>query len=122
MFAPIFSVCKASAAVNALLTSANVTRIYLFGEVPEGVIKPYVVWNTLTGSPENYLSGASDVDEFDLQIDVFADAATAARNTAKAVMDAIEPYAYVTRYGGEGRDPATKLSRYSFDVSWTVTR
>jgi len=121
MFPPIFQVCAASAAVTALL-GTPVTRIYPFGEAPQGVALPYAVWQTISGQPENYLGEVPDVDSWSLQIDVYADSATSARNVAKALRDAIEPVAYVTRWGGESRDKETNHYRYSFDVDFIVQR
>ena len=121
MYPPIFEVCAASAAVTALI-GTPVTRLYPFGEAPQGVALPYTVWQTISGLPENYLGQAPDVDSWSLQIDVYADTATSARNVAKALRDAIEPVAYVTRWGGESRDPATNHYQVSFDVDWIVQR
>lgn len=121
MYPPIFEVCAASTEVTALLGTDD-TRIYPFGYVedPDGL--PYAVWQTVTGLPENYLSDRPDIDSWTLQIDIYAGSATSARNVAKALRDAIEPNAYVTRWGGESRDPETKRHRYSFDVEWHVHR
>ncbi|GFZ70567.1 Uncharacterized protein ALO70_04452 [Pseudomonas amygdali pv. eriobotryae] len=119
--APIFSVCAANSAVTALLGSSP-TRLYPFGEAPEGVAKPYAVWQLITGSPENYLSGRPNVDGFTLQVDIYADTASSARNVTEAIRNAIELTAYITRWGAESRDTETKLYRSSFDVDWLVHR
>jgi hypothetical protein len=118
---PIFQVCAADLAVTALLGTGP-TRLFPFGEAPRGVTLPYATWQTIGGLPENYLAGAPDLDSFSLQIDIYASTATEARNAAKALRDAIEPVAYVTRWGGESRDPQTRHYRYSFDVDWHVQR
>ncbi|EPN30837.1 hypothetical protein A245_45243, partial [Pseudomonas syringae pv. actinidiae ICMP 19096] len=52
MAAPIFAVCAADPAVQALLGTSP-TRLYPFGEAPEGVAKPYAVWQVIGGNPEN---------------------------------------------------------------------
>jgi len=116
MIAPIFGVCAASAAVTALLGSDPV-RLYPFGQQDDAVVYPYVVWQNVSGSPENYLAQRPDVDSFTLQVD--ADEVIA---VASALRDAIEPHAYITRLGGQEKDPETKRYRYSFDVDWIVTR
>lgn len=121
MYAPIFAVCAADPAVTALLGVSPV-RIYPFGEAPEGVAKPYVVWQTVGGNPENYLAQRSDIDGFSLQIDVYGLSVTQARDVAKAVRNAIELKANIARWGGDSHDPATKTYRYSFDVDWLVPR
>lgn len=119
--APIFAVCAADAAVTALL-GAQPTRLYPFGEAPEGVIKPYAVWQLLTGSPDNYLSGRPDIDGYTLQVDVYATTAGGGRAVTQAIARAIELKANITRWGGETKDSATKLYRSSFDIDWLVPR
>ncbi|WP_448089514.1 DUF3168 domain-containing protein [Pseudomonas azerbaijanoccidentalis] len=119
--APIFAVCAADAAVTAVL-GIQPTRLYPFGEAPEGVVKPYAVWQLLTGSPDNYLSGRPDIDGYTLQVDVYATTASDARSVTQAITRAIELKANVTRWGGETKDSATKLYRSSFDIDWLVPR
>ena len=119
--APIFAVCAADAGVRALL-GVTPHRLYPFGEAPEGVAKPYAVWQLVTGSPENYLAGRPDIDGFTLQVDIYAITASSARAVADAISHAIELQAYVVRWGGETKDPATKLYRSSFDIDWLVPR
>lgn len=119
--APIFAVCAADPAVTDLL-GLGPTRLYPFGEAPEGVSKPYAVWQLITGSPENYLAGRPDLDGFTLQVDVYAVTAAAARSVTEAISHAIELQAYVTRWGGETKDAETKLYRSSFDIDWLVPR
>lgn len=121
MYPPIFAVCAADAAVLALLGSAPV-RLYPFGEAPQGVALPYAVWQTVNGSPENYLGGRPDMDQFTLQVDVYGSGIDSVRNAASALRYAIEPVAHIVSYGGEGRDPDTKNYRYSFTVDWWVNR
>lgn len=120
MFAPIYEVCSANASVQAAL--GNPARLYPFGEAPQGVAKPYAVWQTLGGSPENFLKQSPDIDQFTLQVDVYASTAMAARAAARSLRDAIEPVAYITRWNGEDRDQETKNYRVSFDVDWWVPR
>ena len=119
--APIFAVCAADAGVTALL-GLSPTRLYPFGEAPEGVAKPYAVWQLVTGSPENYLAGRPDLDGYTLQVDVYGTTAASARAVTAAISAAIELQAYVTRWGGESKDTETKLYRSSFDIDWLVPR
>lgn len=122
MYAPIFEVCAADPGVGALIGAGVDCRLYLFGEAPAGVTKPYAVWQVVGGEPENYLADRPDSDRFELQIDVYGTAATQTRNVAAAIRDAIEPKAYITRWNGDSRDEQTKTYRYSFDVDWWVYR
>jgi hypothetical protein len=121
MFPPIFTVCAADPAVTALLGAAPV-RLYPFGEAPQDTVYPYATWQIITGSPDNYLAGRPDADGYTLQVDVYAGTGSAARAVTKALRDAIEPHAYITRWGGEGRDPETKAYRRSFDIDWITLR
>lgn len=122
MTPPIFQLCSQAAAVTALLGTGANLRLYSFGEAPEGVTKPYAVWQLVNGEPENYLAGRPDADGFTLQVDVYAASSTSARQVRDAIRDAIELDAYVTRWGGEIRDSATKNYRASFDVDWWMQR
>lgn len=119
--APIFAVCAADAGVTSLL-GVSPTRLYPFGEAPEGVAKPYAVWQLVTGSPENYLAGRPDLDGYTLQVDVYGATAASARAVMAAISTAIELKAYVVRWGGESKDAETKLFRSSFDIDWLVPR
>lgn len=121
MFAPIFSTCMASAAVRALLGEQPL-RLFPFGEAPEGVQKPYATWQGIGGAPELNINQSPEIDNFGLQVDVFAATASDARDVILALRDAIEPHAHITRWGGESKDPSTGSYRVSFDVDWWVPR
>lgn len=123
MIPPIFSICAASAAVRAALGSAPV-RLYAFGMVDaeRPPAAPYAVWQGFDGSAERYLDRVPDVDYFSTQVDVYADTSDALLSAARALRDAIEPHAYITRWSAQGTDPPTKRLRFSFDVDWIVTR
>ncbi|WP_129937637.1 tail completion protein gp17 [Escherichia coli] len=121
MIAPIFSVCASSPEVTDLLGS-NPVRIYPFGIQDDNVVYPYVVWQNITGSPENYIAQRPDADFFTLQVDAYADTVDEVIAVATALRDAIEPHAHITRWGGQERDQETKRYRYSFDVDWIVNR
>lgn len=122
MTPPIFQICSQSAAVTAQLGAGGNLRLYSFGEAPEGVAKPYAVWQLVNGVPENYLAGRPDADGMTLQVDVYGTTSTSVRQVRDAIRDAIELNAYVTRWGGESRDSVTKNYRAGFDVDWIVPR
>ncbi|MHC9014463.1 tail completion protein gp17 [Stenotrophomonas bentonitica] len=121
MIAPIFQACIANAAVLALFGS-NPTRVYPFGLVEKPPARPYVVWQTIGGESAQYLRDRPDVDGYSLQIDVYHNDPVSLQTAARAIRDAIEGQAYVTRWGDQVMDPETKLYRYSFDVDWLVPR
>lgn len=122
MFPPLFDTIKDVTAVKAVLGSSP--RVYPHGMAnpPAHVGRPYAVFQMVNGSPENYLSGAPDIDSFTTQIDVYADTVDSAAAAAQALRDALEPVAYVVRWGGQFKDPETNLFRYSFDVDWLTPR
>jgi hypothetical protein len=119
--APIFALVAAAPAATALLGTSPV-RFFLFGEAPQTVTKPYAVWQTVYGSPENKLDGAPDNDRWGVQVDVYADSASGARAVAEAIRDAVEPEAYVVSWNGEFREPDTRLYRYSFTTEFLTPR
>lgn len=121
MIAPIFPVCSANPAVLALLGS-NPTRLYPFGLVEQSPARPYAVWQSIGGQSPQYLGDVPDVDGYTLQIDVYAENDASLLAAARALRDAIEPHAYIVRWGDQELDEETKLYRYSFDVDWLVPR
>ncbi len=121
MIPPIFETCMASSEVVDLLGESPM-RLYQFGQAPQGVARPYAVWQTIGGLPENYISGVPDIDQYSLQVDVYATTAADAREVARALRDAIEPVAHIVGWRGEDREPETQLFRVSFDVDWFVHR
>lgn len=104
------------------MLGSSPTRLFPFGEAPEGVEKPYAVWQVVSGAPENYLSGRPDMDGMTLQVDVYGQTGSSARQAAYAIRDAVELVSYLTRWSGESRDTETKNYRVSFDIDWLVPR
>lgn len=121
MFPPIFEVCSIDTDVQSIFGSTP-CRLYPFGEAPQNVIKPYAVWQLVSGAPENYLDRVPDVDQFTIQIDVYANTVDASRIGAKVLRNVIQDYAYITVYTGDLRDPSTDNYRYTFSVDWFVHR
>jgi len=121
MFAPVFATAITSADVLQKLGS-NPTRLFLFGQAPQNIAKPYAVWQDITGSPYNQLSGVPTVDRYTIQFDVYATTAQAAREAAEALRDVFEPVAYVVGWRGGSRDTVTQNYRYGFDIEWHVQR
>ncbi len=125
MFPPLFATLFANSPVKSVFGSAPL-RAYAFGDAPAkggtGYQVPYAVFQTIIGSPENYLSQVPDLDAWRVQVDVYAVSLTAARNGAKLIRDALEPVAYVASFNLETRDEATELFRYSMDVSFQTSR
>lgn len=116
----IWGMIKNNAGVIAAL--GNPPRAYSFGNAPQTVQKPYATWQLVNGLPENYLGNLPDVDDFTVQIDVWAGDGDTAEACAKALRDALEPHGYVDAWRGETRDKETGDYGYSFDVSFLTYR
>ena len=122
LFPPVFEICAQSAEVGELLGTAPL-RLWPFGDAPQSnATLPYAVWQTITGSPENYITGLPDIDSWTLQVDVYAQTATSARAVARALRDAIEPNAHIIAWRGESIEAETRNYRSSFDVDWFTQR
>lgn len=124
MYPPLYATIKGNAGVKAVL--GNSPRVYPHGRSPAPsdplYAVPYAVFQMINGTPENYLTCLPDVDDFTMQIDVYGLTVDSATDGARALRDAIEPVAYVARWGGQFKDPDTNLFRYSFDVDWLTPR
>lgn len=114
---PLFRLCAANAGVTALL-GENPTRLFPFGEAPQNVARPYAVYQVLNGVPENYLDEPPDIDDWNIQIDVYATSAASATAVRDALRRALERHCTVTRLGGNSTEPTTHLKTTGFDVSW----
>ncbi|MCK0153858.1 DUF3168 domain-containing protein [Alcanivorax sp. S6407] len=120
MVPPVYPILSANAAVVALL--GNPIRCYPFGSAPQGVQDPYVVWQVIGGAAENYLQDRPDADSYDVQMDVYGRDEADVLAVAKAIRDAMEARAYISRWGGHSQDPATKRWRVNFDASFLHLR
>jgi hypothetical protein len=121
MYPPLFAIVSVDLTVRTVF-GTNPVRVFPFSGAPENVTLPYAVWQTIGGSPENYVGNAPDIDSFFVQVDVYATTAASARDGAEALRDAIEPRAYIVAWRGESKDPATQHYRYSFDVNFFTAR
>lgn len=123
MLADIDSICAGSLAVTTLIGS-NPMRLYAFGFAPQGVLKPYVVWQNIAGGPNNNLSALPDDDQYIIQVDVWAKTKDECIKVAKAISDAVDAseIAYVSSWNGHGVDTVTKNCRYSFSVDFIQQR
>lgn len=122
MFPPVFATINVPAVQTLLRAPAGETRFYLFGRAPQNVAYPYAVWRQVFGNPENYLGDLPDLDNYGIQIDVYATTTDAARAVAKALRDAIEPVAHITAWRGDGTDPETNSKTFTFEVDWKTPR
>jgi hypothetical protein len=121
MSPPIGPVIAASAAVHAEL-GMDPTRFWSFGEAPRdadgNVQSPYAVWQTVYGSPQNFIDGESNDEQWGLQIDVYARTADDARRIAGVLRAVLKPHTVLVAFNGESKDVPTGLYRYSFTIEW----
>lgn len=120
MFPPIYQIAAADAGVKAVLGSPP--DLFAFGDAPQGASRPYAVWQTISGVPENYLGQRPDMDSYRVQVDVYSLDSAQARVIAKALRDALEPHAHIVAWRGESRERETRLYRISFDVQFWEPR
>ena len=121
MMPPIFHPVAASAAARAALGTAPV-RFFPFGAAPQDVALPYAAWQTVGGSPENYLGNLPDADVCTVQVDVYAADTDSAAAAILALRAAIEPHAIFTLWLGTTRDAASGRWRATFRLDWIVQR
>lgn len=122
MFPPVYEIAAQYPDVLAVLGSPP--RLTAFGmtkkEKPQ---RPYAVWQTVYGNPDNSLSCIPTEDLFGVQVDCYADQFSDARTAAKALRDAFESsYNPVTAWNGEFWETATGLYRVSFTAEFWTTR
>lgn len=93
-------------------------RVYRHGEAPQGVARPYVTWQLVSGSPDNTLSELPLVDRIVVQVDCWHPDDAGVEALATAVRDALELHGHMTAVLLDQREPDTKLYRIAmqFDV------
>lgn len=123
MLPPIAQVLTGNAAVTALLGAMPATRAYPHGQAPENVAKPYLVFQTIDNTPDNYLAQTPDSDGSSTQLDIYGATVASVRAVGRAVRDAFEfPVGYVTAIREFGRDPDTNLYRLTIEVDLITPR
>lgn len=121
-FAPVFQWLSSNSALTAKIGAPPSVRAFPQGAAPEGVARPYIVFQQITGSPENYLNENPDADDSTTQVDVYADTVTDARVVAILTRDALQGASYITGIRELGKDPDTNLFRVTLDVDWITHR
>jgi hypothetical protein len=123
-YCPIFETVEGDAALGALIGLGGTMRLYPFGRAAQVTppTYPYVVWQNVSGAPENYINRVPEIDLFSIQVDIYSKTAESGRAVAGALRDAIQTSANISGWRGETRDPQTGYYRVSFDVDWFSTR
>lgn len=121
--APIFEVLSESQAVNDKLCGTdNILRVYEFGDAPQNVIKPYLVWQLISGSPFQNLSCRPRAEEHYIQVDVYSHNQQEVKEIQQLIEYELETHAEITSYRGDSFEEKTKLWRSSFDLKWFLKR
>lgn len=87
---PYVSPILATDAVKAFVGQLPNTRIYDFGDVPQGTALPYVTWSLVGNQPYEHVSGAPLADNSRIQIDCYAGPADEAADEALALGRAVQ--------------------------------
>lgn len=122
MMPPVFAVLSASTPVTVLLGSPPNMRLFPFGEANQDTVKPYATWQLISGIPSNYINQLPDVDDFRIQIDIWAATMASALSVAQAIRDAVEPHAHIVNAGNATRDTETRTYRYMIDAEFFTER
>ena len=127
MTAPIFKLLNASEELKPYLETKHpkvVLRAYEFGLAPDNVKKPYLVWQDISGDPQNHLDCPANTDHVTIQIDIYTlvpDQLRLIREAARKALE-LDNSCTVTSLRGNEREPVTKLYRTGFDSNWFVDR
>ena len=124
MTAPIFKLLNESDEVKSFLQTGNKLRAYEFGLAPDAPVKPYLVWQDISGDPQNHLDCPANTDHITIQIDIYTLVPDQLRSIREAARKALEldNSCTVTGLRGNEREPVTKLYRTGFDSNWFVDR
>ena len=117
----VFAIVFASAACKHLLGTSPM-RFYEHGEAPQGVAKPYAVWQMPTSVPANYLGNLPDADDSRVQIDIYADTSISAKQTSIAIRDALEQHVHMLLAASRGRDPETRVFGFLLEFQFITDR
>lgn len=124
MTAPIFALLNASDEVKSFLQTGNKLRAYEFGLAPDAPVKPYLVWQDISGDPQNHLDCPANTDHVTIQIDIYTlvpDQLRLIREAARKALE-LDNSCTVTSLRGNEREPITKLYRTGFDSNWFLDR
>lgn len=119
----VFAWASANLAVQALLGTTP-CRFWPFSSAPQpggdGYSLPYAVFQSVYGTPANYIGHVPDADQMGVQVDAYARTASEARTVLEVLRDALEPHGYVVAFTGEERDVETGLYRCGLTAEfWT---
>ena len=117
MFPPVFKTLSTTA-----VTAIVGTRIGRHGEVAQDEVRPYIVWQIVTGQPYDNLSAAPCGDFTVVQIDCYHQTDAGIQQLGVAVRAALDAAGVHNRVTVNNRDPDTRLYRLGIDADFITNR
>lgn len=117
MISPVYSLLNVPA-VTALVG----TRIYGFGQAPQGVTYPYITYQIISGGSLNYTDTTPNTDKLRVEINVWTRAQQDAVTVGNAVRTALDPHGHQLLQIGPSTDADTQSHRLQLDYSFFVSR
>ena len=117
MFPPVFKTLSTTA-VTAIVGA----RIGRHGEVAQDEVRPYIVWQIVTGQPYDNLSAAPCADFTVVQIDCYHQTDAGVEQLANAVRAALDSKLISNRVSVNRRDKDTRLYRVGLDADFITGR
>lgn len=129
MMPPVFSLLAAAPAVTALIGTTPV-RCYpavipqTSDGQPNNALLPAITWQTIVGTPENYIDAPPAIEQSRVQIDAWALTLALAEQVFAAARTALEDGGRNVMVSSNGFDyePETKRYRVSGDFEFWVSR
>lgn len=84
--------------------------------------KPYITWQIVSGTAQNYLAEAPDMDDYRIQFDLYAKTDAGSWQLLRALREALEPHGHEVSFNLDLRDPETQLYRKSVDFEFWLPR
>lgn len=118
-FLPIYRTLKADIDLEELIDVENKA----FEDVaPQGILPPYIVWQTISAQANNHLDEPANFDDTQYQIMVYAADAKTAYNLRDACRVALEKQSWISNPSINLYDSKAKLYGRGFDANWILAR
>ena len=118
MFPNVYETLRANATVKSVVGE----KIGRHGSMPQQTEPPYITWFTVSGQPEDQISGAPDTDVDTVQIDCWSSKDDEVVSLARAVRDALDAAGIANRVVVDTRETDTKLYRVGIDADFITNR
>lgn len=112
----LFPLVSSSTAVQALIGAIPNCRFYRHGSAPQKAALPYATHRSISGNPQNNLSGLPLADDCRVQISCWSKDPAEVEALANAIRAVIEPVCDILSFSDGGRDAETMNFRIDMDV------